>query len=217
MLEWYRPGFSLEDLLKETYALLTMILGECQFRVSTYRDLFMEYLELDPMKVCLEELKQVALERAAYSGPELSKDGYLDLLISICIEPHLGKSVDGQCCPLFVCEYPASQASLAKIKTDKDGFRVAERFELYINGLEIANAYYELTNAKEQRQRFEADNLERLELGIEQISIDENLLSAMASGMPECSGIALGLDRLLMVKLNASDISEVLGFPLARV
>lgn len=217
MLEWYRPGFSLTDLMQETSDLLRVLIGECQFKSTSYRNLFKAYLNIDPMAASLDTLQQIAIEKAGYMGSELTKDEYLDLLISICIEPHLGQAAEGTSSPLFVYDYPASQASLAAVKQDEDGYLVAERFELYINGLEIANAYHELTDAAEQRKRFEADNKERQNMGCEQIPLDESLLSALESGMPDCSGVALGLDRLLMVKTGAKDISEVISFPLERV
>jgi lysyl-tRNA synthetase class 2 len=217
MLEWYRPGFDLKDLQQETAELVSHILGECEFQSRSYRELFREHLDIDPMQVSLEVLRNKAKDQAAYSGPDLSRDEYLDLLISICIEPALGRSVNGKFKPLFVSDYPASQASLAALKKDENGFWVAERFELYIDGLEIANAYHELTNAAEQRRRFEADNQARKKMGFEEIPLDKRFLAALESGMPDCSGIALGLDRLLMIKVGAKDISEVLSFPLERV
>ncbi len=217
MLEWYRPNFDLKALMCETTELITEVLGTCEFRTVTYRHLFREHLGIDPMSVSIDDLKQRAEVKAGYSGPDLGRDEYLDLLISVCIEPKLGFSESASYQPLFVCDYPASQASLAALKYDQDGFQVAERFELYINGLEIANAYHELTDAEEQRQRFEADNQVRKLLKLEEILVDENLLAALKSGMPKCSGIAMGLDRLLMIKEGASTISEVLSFPLDRV
>ena len=217
MLEWYRPGFDLQMLMDETSALISSILGECEFRTMTYKALFKEYLGIDPMRVSLETLKEKAEQGAGYSGPDLTKDEYLDLLISICIEPDLGKTLDGKFRPLFVIDYPVSQASLAALKMDAEGVQVAERFELYIDGLEIANAYHELIDASEQAQRFEADNQVRQDMGLEQIPREEHLLAALVSGMPACSGIALGVDRLLMIKTRAKDISEVLSFPLERV
>ncbi|KZY28164.1 MULTISPECIES: EF-P lysine aminoacylase EpmA [unclassified Oleiphilus] len=217
MLEWYRPGFDLNALMQETADLLETLLGSCEVSTVSYRDLFRKYLDLDPMIVAIDVLRQKAIELAGYSGPNLERDEYLDLLLSVCIEPYLGCSEDSKLRPVFVSDYPASQASLAALKHDEDGLLVAERFELYINGLEIANAYHELTDAKEQRQRFESDNLVRQDMGLNGIPIDEKFLSALESGMPDCSGIALGLDRLLMIKEGVNSIEDVLSFPLSRV
>lgn len=216
MLEWYQPGYSLDDLVEETLLLVTRVLGPIVPEVLTYRDAFETYLGIDPFEASLALLRSKSEEIAAYRGPELQRDEYLDLLLSVGIEPNLGVSADAQCRPLILCDYPISQASLAKLKHDAKGQQVAERFELYIDGLEIANAYHELTDAAEQRRRFEQDNLSRLEHGFEPIKLDEHFLAALGAGMPQCSGVALGLDRLLMIKEKARSISEVLSFASER-
>jgi lysyl-tRNA synthetase class 2 len=117
--------------------------------------------------------------------------------------------------PVFIHQYPASQASLART-SDVDGFSVAHRFELYIDGLELCNGYWELTDAEEQRRRFAADNQLRQARGQVTMEQDDAFLTAMDNGLPDCAGVALGLDRLLMLKLGASSIDDVLAFPFAR-
>lgn len=141
----------------------------------------------------------------------LDRDGCLDLLMSFAVEPHLGRER-----PVFVTAYPASQASLARVSEDARGHRVAHRFELYVQGLELCNGYWELTDPVEQRRRFEADNRLRRAAGKPDMALDEAFLAALAAGLPDCAGVALGLDRLLMLRLGCGDIREVLAFPFDR-
>lgn len=140
------------------------------------------------------------------SPRDQDKAAWLDLLYSHLVEPQLGREL-----PTLIYDFPAAQAALAKTATDADGNLVAKRFELYINGIELANAYDELTDSQIQRQRFEADNAERKKRGLPVMPVDDNLLAALED-MPECSGISVGLDRLLMVFLDTSDIAEVINF-----
>ena len=198
MLEWYRLGFDDVQLMDEVDALLQLTTG-CQpaERIS-YQALFENHLGINPHQADFETLQVLAHE---YIGEVVglthpSRDDYLQLLISSMIEPKL-KQKDA----VFICDYPASQAALAK-KMQINGQWVAKRFEVYFRGVELANAYVELTDAQEQRQRFEADLKRRAELDISAVPIDEALLKALGNpGLPECAGIALGLDRLqLFVK-----------------
>lgn len=220
MLEWYRVGFELDQLMTEVFDLVEFVLGEgrsCEakkrrFELLSYRDAFQRYLNIDPFKVSLAELDALCYQYCQYQGTELSRESYLDLLLSHCIEPKLGRDDSAT----FLWAYPAAQAALAETFVDSDGNAVAKRFELYLNGLEIANGYQELTDATEQRRRFEVDNGERQALGLPEIPLDEHLLAAMQSGIPACAGVALGLDRLLMVKAKQSDIAAVLAFPFER-
>jgi len=211
MLEWYRPGFRLSELMSEVKALITLVLGSDKYQSLTYRNAFLQYLGIDPFEVTIEDLEVSARKLAAYEGPSLERDDYLNMLLSVGIEPHLGKEQ-----PVFLSEYPASQASLAQTCISESGHHVAQRFELYFQGIELANGYFELTDADEQLKRFEQDNLARRNLQLPVIPPDENLVSALKHGLPSSSGVALGLDRLLMIKLGASSISEVLAFPIDR-
>ncbi len=134
----------------------------------------------------------------------LDRDDCLDLLMSVVVAPSLRGLT-------FIHDYPASQAALARLKSDDH--RLAERFELYFDDLELANGFGELTDATEQRARFEADNRRRAELGLPVYPVDENVLAALGRGMPDCAGVALGLDRLLMAMTGADDIAEVQSLP----
>lgn len=211
MLEWYRPGFNLNDLMNEVADLASEVCELASPNQCTYQQAFQTYLDIDPFSIGDSALAQLAEDKADYRGETLGRDDYLNLLLSLFVEPKLGQGT-----PTFLTEYPASQASLAKTRRNADGHAVAERFELYINGLEIANGYFELTDATEQRARFEGDNRERKALGLPEIPLDEHLLSALESGMPSCAGVALGLDRLLMIQQEVSCIEEVLSFSVAR-
>ena len=212
MLEWYRTGFNLDQLMAEVLALVNQVLGkELDVEYLDYRELFVAQLGVDPFQVSDAELLSLCRERAGYAGSDLARDECLDLLMSVLIEPVLGCGKAS-----FVIAYPASQASLARISVDKHGNEVAQRFELYLEGMEIANGYDELQDAREQRRRFEQDNAIRRDLDLAEIPLDEHLVSALEQGLPDCSGVALGLDRLLMVKSGASRISEVLAFDWQR-
>jgi lysyl-tRNA synthetase class 2 len=133
-------------------------------------------------------------------------DGWLDLLLTHVIEPALDTGL------VFVSDYPASQAALARLRSGDPP--VAERFEVYLGGIELANGYHELTDAAEQRRRFEQDNARRCARGLATVEPDRRLLAAMQSGLPDCAGVALGIDRLLMIAGGAAHIDEVIAFPL---
>ena len=214
MLEWYRPGFSLKDLMLEVTDLLNVVLkqrfAEVRPTVLSYKHAFMDRLDLNPLQATLQELKDAA--RRVGLNLDLGDDrlGYIDLLFSHMVEPSLGFDT-----PVFLTDFPPELASLAKTRIDEDGELVAARFELYIEGLELANAYDELIDAQVLRERFEADNAERANLGLHVMPIDENLLVALPH-MPECSGIALGVDRLLMIATQKMRLEQVITFPAER-
>ncbi len=215
MLEWYRPGFSLAELRDEAVGLIERLCWKMPLELMSYREAFLRYIGVDPFSASDSELESKTRQSANYDGASLSRMESLDLLMTLSIEPHLGRHGEGAAITVIE-DYPSEQASLAKIKTDTHGHMVAERFEVYINGLEIANAYHELTDAAEQAARFAHDNRERQQMGEAEIPPDNRLLAAMQSGLPQCSGIALGLDRLLMIKCGAQDIASVLAFPVSR-
>ncbi|MHA3091101.1 EF-P lysine aminoacylase EpmA [Acinetobacter brisouii] len=211
MLEWYRPAFSLTDLMHETSALLNVCLAErfSDLRpiVLSYKHAFQDRLDINPLQATLQQLKDTA--RRVGLNLDLGDDrlAYMDLLFSHMVEPSLGFDT-----PVFLTDFPPEMASLAKVKTDDDGEQVAARFEVYIEGLELANAYDELVDAEVLRQRFMADNAERAAQGLTVMPIDEHLLAALPH-MPECSGIALGIDRLLMIAQNKLRLEQVITFP----
>ncbi|WP_280952134.1 EF-P lysine aminoacylase EpmA [Salinicola halimionae] len=214
MLEWYRPGFSLIDLIDECELLIREVLpvDPGPLRQRRYRDLFRETLDIDPFITSLEILRQRAEEIGRLSMGDTDRDGCLDLLMSLAIEPQLGRNgID------VVVDYPASQAALARKHRDpEDGAGVASRFEIYLQGLELANGYDELTDAAEQAARFLNDNLQRESLGKPTVDIDRRLIAALEHGMPAGSGVALGVDRLIQLALGKDSIAEVMAFPSPR-
>jgi lysyl-tRNA synthetase class 2 len=212
LLEWYRPGFDHHALMAEVAALVQVCLArELPVVQRSYRSLFMDHYGVDTLQADAAGLQAVAIEAGVPGGDtlDLDKDGWLDLLLTHRIEPTLGR---GEL--TFVTDYPASQAVLARLNPDDP--RTAARFELYLDGLELANGFWELTDAAEQRIRFEADRAERAQQGQPDIALDERFLAALATGLPDCAGVALGLDRLLMCKLGVSDLDQVLAFSLDR-
>lgn len=207
MLEWYRLGFDQWELMAEVADLIERLLGYSHFDYLSYQALFEEYLGFNPHTATLEQLRFEAQQHINVEMPRGSRDDWLNLLLSHLIEPALKKRG-----PVFVYDYPPSQAVLAKTSVDESGNPVAERFELYIQGLELANGFHELTDAVQQRARFLEDNRLRQQMGLHAVPIDENLLQALESGMPACAGVAMGLDRILMLKLNSKSIEDVLSF-----
>lgn len=205
MLEWYRLGFTHIELMREVDALLQAVLNTAPADKITYQNLFLQYLNLDPLTADPIELK-TALNKNNIVVENLdlisTRDAILDLLMTHCIEPHLGLEK-----PIFIYDYPATQAALAKIRGN-----VAERFEAYYQGYELANGFHELTDAAEQLKRFENDNKKRTEAGLNTMAIDNNLITALEQGLPECAGVAMGLDRLLMIKMRTDKIRDVLSF-----
>lgn len=208
MLEWYRLNFDHRQLMSEMNELLMAILATGDADIITYQQLFLNFLQIDPLTASIKQLQQLVTEQA--NGPILDdRDELLQCLFAILIEPQLGLEV-----PLMVYDFPASQSALARLS--QADCRVAERFEVYYRGIELANGFHELKDADEQRQRFIADNGLRKSQGKAVKPLDERFLAALDSGLPDCAGVAMGLDRLLMLKLNKQSISEVMPFTLDR-
>lgn len=208
MLEWYRPGLDHHQLMSEVDDLVRSVLRSPAARRVTYSSLFLELLQVDIHECTINQLAELGRNRCGFHG-ELDRDGWLNLLFSHCIEPQLIQ-------PTMVYAFPASQAALARVVKGDDSVPSAARFEMFIDGMELANGYFELTDADEQRRRFEADQVLRRELGREPLPIDRRLVEALAHGLPECSGVALGVDRLVMLALDAASIEDVIAFPFAR-
>lgn len=208
MLEWYRIDFDHHQLMDEVDDLVDAVLGCGGSRRVTYAALFTELLGVDIHQCADQELARLGLERCDFRG-ELDRDGWLNLLFSHCIEPQLLQ-------PTMVYAFPASQAALARVVEGDDRVPCAARFELFISGMELANGYFELTDAAEQQRRFEADQQQRQALGRAVLPLDERLLHSLQRGLPECAGVALGVDRLVMLALGATRIDEVLAFPFSR-
>ncbi len=206
LLEWYRLGFNYQQLIEDVEALLYSLFNAFKVACETSQSLtffqsFQSALAINIEEISLEELNQVCIKNA-YSGSVLSKDEALDYLFATQIQPQLDKN-----CLTFITHYPASQAALSQIDSDNPQYSL--RFEVFFQGHELGNGYQELTDGNELLQRFEEDNVQRKD---NTIGIDENLINAMNVGMPECSGIAVGIDRLLMVLMGIGEISEVLSF-----
>lgn len=208
MLEWYRPGFDHHQLMDEVDALVRAVLAGESARRVTYAAVFAEHTGLDIHQCSDADLQSLAAARCGFQG-ELSRDGYLNLLFSECVEPRLQA-------PTQVYAFPASQAALARVVEGDDRVPSAARFEMFVKGMELANGYFELTDADEQLRRFEADQAQREALGIAALPIDMPLVDALRSGMPSCAGVALGVDRLVMLALGASTIGEVIAFDTQR-
>lgn len=209
MLEWYRPGFTLAQLMDEVEALVVAVLGPRSFTRLTYHELFQQQLGIDPHAISDSGLQALVATHVDLHQAETHRDTLLELLYNQVIEPALQE-------PVFIHEYPATQAALARITQDAQGRAVALRFELVIGGMEIANGYDELADAAEQQKRFSADQALRRTRGLPEFPVDTRLLAALQHGMPACAGVALGVDRLLMLQCGARDISAVLNFPHSR-
>ena len=220
MLEWYQPDYGLDEMAAELGQLLEALYGHPAI-LSHYRyvDAFMDFVGIHPLTASLDALQAVAEDKGLI-GFDFNSDfnntkdseadirqSWLDLLFSHAVEPNLGHDL-----PTLIIEYPPATAALAKTAVDKEGNTVAKRFELYIKGIEIANAYDELADGQALRERFEHDNQLRRRHNLSQMPIDEHLIAASDDLIP-CSGIAVGLDRLLMVLIGATSLEEVIAFP----
>ena len=216
MLEWYRPGMDYHALMDEVDALLAFSLQGIRdyhpARRVAYRAWFQEHTGLDPWSIDVPALRDFAT-RALGPAPagmdETRLSPWLDLVVTHWIEPRIRDQT------LFVFDFPPAQASLARLRNDP--VPVAERFELYLGGIELANGFHELADAAEQRSRFEADNRLREQWGLPVIPLDESLLGALAHGLPDSSGVALGVDRLVMLAADLPEISAALPFSLQRI
>lgn len=208
LVEWYRVGFDYRALMDDVQALVCSLLGRPPAVAYRYGDLFERHVGIDPFAADETQLWQRVAAAGMEPSPELrraGRDAALDILLTRLVEPAIA--------PLgavFVYDYPASQAALARVRRDQP--QCAERFELYVDGVELANGFTELADAAEQRHRFDADNRARQAAGLAQVPLDEHLLAALAHGLPDCAGVALGFDRLLMLATGMSDIAAVQAF-----
>lgn len=209
MVEWYRKGFNLEQMVDETIEYIQVLLGPLPCSMISYREAFLEIAGIDYLTATNEQLFHYIQQNQIpyYSSiVEEGKDALLNVILGSIIEPLLG--MQGLC---VLAYYPASQCALAK-KRWIDGEEVAERFEVYYQGTELANGYHELTNSDEQRVRFIEANETRLKLGKKPLPLDENFLEALQKGIPSCSGVAVGFDRLMMLRQGKKEIAEVLAW-----
>ncbi len=216
MLEWYRPGFDMHQLMDEMSDLLTHVLSQASVSIDrlSYRQVFEKLAEIDPHQVSAEDCRRCAIKHNIEQpvGLDDNKDEWLDWLLTQLILPSLesGRFT-------FIYDYPASQCSLARLHEDEQGVQVASRFEIFYGEVELANGFHELLSSAEQRQRFEGENHRRIAAGKSEVKIDGYLLDALTHGLPDCSGVALGLDRLLMILCEKQTIDEVLTFPFANI
>jgi lysyl-tRNA synthetase class 2 len=215
MLEWYRIGWTMDRLIDEVAALADAVCAAGDGAAGPprpverlrYADAFRRELGLDPLTAPDAELRDAArsLDVAPATLAELTRNELLDLLMALAVGPRLGAGRWS-----FLTHYPAAQAALARL--DPDDPRVAHRFELYAEGVELANGFHELCDAEEQRSRFQADLTERRRRGLPEPALDERLLAALEAGLPDCAGVALGFDRLAMLALGAGRLAEVVAF-----
>lgn len=207
MLEWYRPGFSLQDLIEECIVLLRSCLNITQTAQHRFRDIFFDVVGVDPIRSDIATLRHTAQSYDAHL-PELDKPALIDWLMSCVVEPALP-----QHCINIVTDFPEWAAALAQKKADANGDIVAQRFEIYANGIELANGYLELIDAQEQALRFTHDNALRQQQNKDFMRPDQALLSALEHGLPQCSGVAIGLDRVLLVQQQAQSLADIIAFP----
>ncbi|PCJ37233.1 MAG: elongation factor P lysine(34) lysyltransferase [Cellvibrionales bacterium] len=208
LLEWYRPGWDENQLIAEIADLLESVgcaADACAQRV-TYRDIFLATVNLDPHQASLAALAKLASGIAQRDMSDESRATCLDLIFSFEIEARLPQGI------VFVHDYPTCLCALAQLGVDEQGVTVARRFEVFFDRTELANGYFELLDAAEQRRRFSEDNRQRKALGKPEMPADEKLLAALDAGLPSCAGVALGIDRLLMHLIGAQHIEEVIAF-----
>ncbi len=208
MLEWYRPGLGYHGLMDEVGELMRALLGTPSWEKRTYRGVFIDLLGTDPHTASTDELAELATAngvRTPQGSAADDPDEWLNLLFATCIEPALDPQV-----ATFIHDFPASQSALAAVSGDAPP--VAQRFELLYGGMELCNGYQELLDADAHRARFEAANTQREQLGKERLEPDAQLIAAIEHGLPECSGVAIGFDRVVMLACGADSIANVVPF-----
>lgn len=226
MLEWYRPGFDHHALMDEMDGFLGHAISAARAQRLTYREAFERFAGVDPFDASPYELAACAASHGIDAGSNDSGSGewqrvdWLHLLLSQVVEPRLGVAAppdDGIPRPTFLYDFPAHQAALARIRpASADQPAVAERFEVFVRGVELANGFHELTDVAEQRRRFEDDLAQRRQRGLPAVPIDERLLAALDHGLPPCAGVALGIDRLFMVHERSDDLRQLIAFDVSR-
>lgn len=210
MLEWYRIGFNEQQLVAEVLQLLERLAKlfavDLSVNLCTYGELFERVLGLCPYRAKCEQLEVLAREKTGFYSSLPDKSAWLDLLFSHCVEPAMGAGAT------VVTQYPLEQSALARCGVNEKNQTIAHRFEVFWNGIELANGYWELRDMPEQRRRFESDQRQRKDRGLAVPEIDLKFLAALDHGLPDCSGVALGLDRLLLCLLDETDIAKVMPF-----
>ena len=219
MLEWYRPGFDMFELMDELGDLVQMLAGNYALKSDSlqkisYAEAYRHAAGINPHATSADECRSCAVKHGIEQpvGLEDDIDEWLNWLLTQLVMPTF--QTDGF---TFIYDYPESQSALAKLYKNQFGFNVAARFELFYGDTELANGYNELLDADEQRQRFEHENLQRVNAGLQPSIIDDKLLKALEHGLPACSGVALGLDRLLMLLTGVDKLEQILAFPFSRI
>jgi len=213
IVEWYRVGDGPDEGMTLLGDLAETLLGRGPAERLSYREAFQRHVGLDPHTAKTEELIAAAREKNIEAPASLARsdrDGWIDLLLVELVQPHLGRPR-----PTILYDYPAGQAALARLRTDGDA-TVAERFELMVDGIELANGYHELTDADELARRNHENNLWRQRDGKQSLPTDSRLLAAMRAGLPPATGVALGFDRVVLLAAGAKTLAEVMPFPFPR-
>jgi len=211
LLEWYRLGFDHYQLAREVGELVAAVLERPGWQVWSWQGVFQEVLGAGAHCASRDDLEELALGKVGDIPLDLDRDGLLDLLMSHCVEPAIsGWGI------VFIVDYPPSQAALARQILGASGDLHGARFECYVDGIELANGYWECGDAAELRARFTSDNLLRRTRGQPERIADEYLLEALTAGLPACAGVALGVDRLLTLKSGAKNLDAVLSFGWSR-
>lgn len=206
MAEWYRVGMSFSHLIEEACELLFLFIGNHPIRKIGYREAFQQYVGINYSEASLLDLSIAAKHFGAEDSPSWNRDSYLHFLLAHGIEPHFGR---GELTVLI--DYPPHEAALAYL-IEKNGEMVAERFEIYFQGIELANGYHELADSNELRKRFVKENEIRKSLNKDTYLLDEDFLSALEAGFPDCCGVSVGIDRALMLRHKVQTLQEVLPF-----
>jgi elongation factor P--(R)-beta-lysine ligase len=206
MVEWYRLHMPFEDFIEETASFINLFLPKLPLKKISYRKAFLQFAKIDYLHATQQELLACAKSHNIDIASPLSKEDLLHLIMGFVVEPHLGKdSLEA------LVDYPASQAALAQTELRGDE-PIAKRFEIYYKGVELANGYLELTDAKKQEERLLESQAKRKEAGKPHLPIDKKFIEALSHGIPDCCGVAVGFDRLLLLKREASSLKEVLPF-----
>lgn len=209
LIEWYRTDLDFETFIQECLELLHLFLGKLPLRSMSYRDVLYEHTGIDYTQATAQMLTHYLYDKGSSlsTAQTWNKDSLLNLIMTYHVEPHLGKEDI-----VLIYNYPASQSALARVKTTHDGEQVAERFEFYYQGIELGNGYHELTDPVEQKKRLLQAQNDRLAQNKDPLTLDHHLIAALEIGLPDCHGIAVGFDRLMMLRNHCTTLDEVLPF-----
>ena len=206
MLEWYRVGYTDYELIQDVFGLIRFIDADVCTKKYSYAELFVQFVGLNPHLASVNELRLAGRRLCNIEWDDPFRSTWLDLLFTHIVEPNLPLGV------VAVTDYPACQSALARVEQNENGIAVARRFEIYWNRIEVGNGYWELTDSAEQLKRFDSDNEIRRQRGLAEVTIDQKFLRALESGIPDCAGVAMGVDRLLACVLNRQDIHSLMAF-----